>query len=93
MIINRDITAISEKMQAQMRLSQEQYADILDRPHPVSTKYKPMSLHDRAAQFSPFAAMTGYDSAIRTAEENFAKTEQDQLERDKWTEDRTDAAE
>ncbi len=93
MLINKDIDAISEEMQQQMRLSEELYGDILEREHPVSVKYKPMSLHDRAAQFSPFAAMTGYDSAIRTAEENFAKTEQDQLKHDKWTEDRMDAIE
>ena len=41
------------------------YDDILHLPHYVSPKRAPMSLIDRAAQFSPFAALTGYDAAIR----------------------------
>lgn len=41
------------------------YDDILDLTHHVSKKRKQMSMHDRAAQFSPFAALTGYDAAIR----------------------------
>ena len=41
------------------------YEDILNLPHHVSKKHPRMSRHNRAAQFSPFAALTGYDSAIR----------------------------
>lgn len=41
------------------------YEDILNLPHHVSKKHPRMSMHNRAAQFSPFAALTGYDSAIR----------------------------
>lgn len=41
------------------------YDDILDLPHHVSTTHPPMPMADRAAQFSPFAALTGYDDAIR----------------------------
>ena len=40
------------------------YADIMHLTRPVSTRHIPMSMHDRAAQFSPFAALTGYDAAI-----------------------------
>lgn len=40
------------------------YDDMIDMPHHVSTKHPQMPLHDRAAQFSPFAALTGYDDAI-----------------------------
>ena len=40
------------------------YDDILHRSRPVSGKHSPMSLTDRAAQFSPFAALTGYDAVI-----------------------------
>lgn len=41
------------------------YDDIIDLPHPTSTKHPRMPLADRAAQFSPFAALTGHDAAIR----------------------------
>jgi len=41
------------------------YKDIINLPHHVSTVHPPMSARDRAAQFSPFAALTGYDAAIR----------------------------
>ncbi len=40
------------------------YDDIINLPHPVSTHHPQMSIHDRAAQFSPFAALTGFDGAI-----------------------------
>ena len=40
------------------------YEDIINLPHHTSTSRPHMSAHDRAAQFSPFAALTGYDSAI-----------------------------
>lgn len=40
------------------------YEDILHLPHHVSTTRKPMSMRDRAAQFSPFAALTGYEAAV-----------------------------
>ena len=39
------------------------YDDILDLPRPKS-KHEPMPMSDRAAQFSPFAALTGYGDAI-----------------------------
>ena len=42
----------------------EVYADIIDHPHWVSPKHPPMSLYDRAAQFSPFAALSGYEEMI-----------------------------
>ena len=40
------------------------YEDILHLPHHVSEKHPPMSRLDRAAQFSPFAALTGYEAAV-----------------------------
>ncbi len=42
----------------------DDYSDIIDLPRPVSRKHPPMSREKRAAQFSPFAALTGYDAAI-----------------------------
>lgn len=41
------------------------YNDIIYLPHHVSPTRPQMSMRDRAAQFSPFAALTGYDAAIR----------------------------
>lgn len=41
------------------------YADIIDKQHPVSKKHPPMSMEERAAQFSPFAALTGYEAAVK----------------------------
>ena len=41
-----------------------QYDDIIHLPHPDSPKHPRMSLYDRAAQFSPFAALTGHSAAI-----------------------------
>ena len=41
------------------------YDAILHLPHHVSKKHPPMPMADRAAQFAPFAALTGYDAAIR----------------------------
>ena len=40
------------------------YADIIDHPHWQSKTHPHMSLYDRAAQFSPFAALTGYNDMI-----------------------------
>lgn len=40
------------------------YDDILDLPRPVSGRHAPMSQADRAAQFSSFAALTGFEAVI-----------------------------
>lgn len=41
------------------------YDDIIDLPHPTSAKHPRMSISDRAAIFSPFAALTGHAAAIQ----------------------------
>ena len=41
------------------------YDDIIDLPHPVSKRHPQMPLSDRAAQFAPFAALTGHEEAIK----------------------------
>ena len=41
------------------------YDDIINLPHYVSKKHPSMAVIGRAAQFSPFAALTGYDAAIK----------------------------
>ena len=45
-------------------LEQNPYADILTLPHHKASNRPQMSMHDRAAQFSPFAALTGFDDVI-----------------------------
>lgn len=40
------------------------YEDIVNLPHPVSRRHPQMPMENRAAQFAPFAALTGHDSAI-----------------------------
>lgn len=48
-----------------MKDNDHRYDDIIDLPHHISSKRGRMSGMDRAAQFSPFAALTGYDAAVR----------------------------
>ena len=62
-----------------MNDARTEYADIIDREHPISVKHPPMSRLNRAAQFAPFAALTGYDDLIRESErETDARTELDE---------------
>lgn len=61
----------------------ETYNDIIDLPHHVSTKHPHMTAIDRAAQFSPFAALTGYDSAIKET----ARLTDERVELDESTKD------
>lgn len=59
------------------------YDDIIDLPHPMSQKHPRMSMHDRAAQFSPFAALTGHGAAIaETERETAAWTDLEEDERE-----------
>lgn len=41
------------------------YEDIIDLPHHRSRKHPPMKVADRAAQFAPFAALTGFEDAVK----------------------------
>jgi len=43
------------------------YADIIHLPHHVSSRRPQMALADRAAQFSPFAAVVGHETAVKEA--------------------------
>ena len=43
------------------------YDDIIDLPHHVSERHPQMSMYNRAAQFAPFAALTGHNAAITEA--------------------------
>ena len=60
-----------------------EYDDIINLPHHVSKTRPPMKAIDRAAQFSPFAALTGYDAAIKeTARLTDKKLELDESMKD-----------
>ncbi len=43
----------------------KKYESILNLPHHVSKRHQQMSLLNRAAQFAPFSALTGYEEAIK----------------------------
>lgn len=52
------------------------YGDIMNLPHPTSKKHPRMSRQNRAAQFLPFAALTGYDEEIREMKRQTEKKKQ-----------------
>ena len=55
---------------------EKNYEDIINLPHHVSPVHPPMPLSDRAAQFAPFAALTGYGDVIKeTARQTDRKPE------------------
>lgn len=58
----------------------DDYSDIIDQPYPRPSRYPRMSLKDRAAQFSPFAALTGYGDAIKDTVETIESDYLDQVE-------------
>lgn len=59
-----------------------QYEDMLYLKRPVSRTHPPMDIMDRAAQFSPFAALTGYGDAVKeTARQTERKQELDEYEK------------
>lgn len=62
--------------------TKHKYSDIINLPHPVSTKRPQMPLADRAAQFSPFAAVVGHEAAVKEAARyTEAKRELDEMEK------------
>lgn len=62
---------------------EHKYDDIINLPHHVSTRHPQMTLSERAAQFAPFAALTGHNAAIQeTARytDSFAELDEDRKE-------------
>ena len=58
------------------------YADIINLPHHISKVHSQMSMAQRAAQFSPFAALVGYEDVIdETARQTDSKRELDEMEK------------
>lgn len=59
------------------------YDDMLLMPHHTSRTHPPMTILNRAAQFAPFAALTGYDAAIsETARQTTERVELDENSRE-----------
>lgn len=59
------------------------YDDIISLPHHISNKHPHMPLADRAAQFAPFATLTGHSAAIQeTARLTESRVEPDEYEKD-----------
>lgn len=59
------------------------YDSIMGLPHHVSAKHRHMSMTERAAQFSPFAALNGYEDAVsETARLTDGRPDLDEYERD-----------
>lgn len=56
---------MNREMEEAAREAERLYGDILYMEHPVSKKHHPAPRASRAAQFSPFAALSGYDAAVK----------------------------
>lgn len=67
-VLKENVTQFSGKLQKSVIEVQQKYGDILNLPHHVSETHPPMLIADRAAQFAPFAALTGYKEAIEETE-------------------------
>ena len=60
------------------------YDDIIHLPHHVSKRHPQMPLYNRAAQFAPFAALSGHDAAVgETARQTDEQHDLSQSERDR----------
>lgn len=56
------------------------YDDIITLPHHVSDTHPPMPRRDRAAQFSSFAALTGYEAVVAETARKFGEKETGEYE-------------
>ena len=67
---------MTDEMKQAARDAEERYGDIINLPHHVSAKHPPLSREQRAAQFAPFAALTGYEKVVERSvdavEESFS---------------------
>lgn len=59
---------------------EHRYDDIIHLPHPTSKKHPRMAAFDRAAQFSPFAALTGYEKALEETKETAIERVENEVE-------------
>ena len=61
-------------------LDKGKYDDIIHLPHHVSAKYPQMPVQDRAAQFAPFAALTGHEEVIKETEKQHISDDMESVE-------------
>lgn len=64
-----------QELIAQLFTDTTQYSDIMDRPHHQSRAHLPMPREDRAMQFAPFAALTGYHQILSETAERYQRKE------------------
>ena len=70
----KDKNQVNEKDQDMK--NKNDYESIMHRPHHISRRHPRMSMSNRAAQFAPFSALTGYEEAIdKTQKDNTAKSD------------------
>lgn len=55
----------------------KKYEDIINMKHPTSKKHPRMSMEARAAQFAPFAALTGFENEVKKTEKIVEKQFED----------------
>lgn len=60
--------------------NEDKYSDIINLPHHQSKTKRPMPIGDRAAQFAPFSALTGYDDKVKET----ARITKDKIELDDY---------
>ena len=64
----------------------EKYRDMIDLPYPGESKHTRMPVRDRAAQFAPFAALTGFGAVLKETERITEKRiELDEYEKENGT--------
>ncbi|MCR4635288.1 MAG: hypothetical protein K5754_03575 [Butyrivibrio sp.] len=64
---------MDKELSGQEKETIRKYSDIIDAQRPVSLKHPAMDSMKRAAQFSPFAALTGYEDTVESARDRFVK--------------------
>ncbi|MCQ2240427.1 hypothetical protein [Treponema sp.] len=81
--LNKFIAAAEQLQNTEEHMeNQHDYDDMLNLPHPDSANHKRMEPDKRAAQFAPFAALTGYETSIENTAREFEK---EVLDREKGT--------
>ena len=74
----KEFKSADSKPESKYVPEQHKYDDIINLPHHISKNHPQMPLRNRAAQFAPFAALTGYEDAI----EETARLTEEKIELD-----------